>query len=162
MTKSFYYKHMQVHVAITRYYTYNNTSLVHTSSRKVSQVSWNSFLALLTQGYFLSLLFWQSTVGEDQLLVFQFSLSCLYILFSWLGMLHLLVLNAVVKMLSHTCHNKKLLFGTLFIADSQLYCNQATAATICLLLHTGIFQCVNRLYSPITVVLPSFILLLSS
>ena len=39
MTKSFYYKHMQVDVAITRYYTYNNTSLVHTSSRKVSQVS---------------------------------------------------------------------------------------------------------------------------
>jgi len=73
-----------------------------------------------------------------------FSVSVFFVLLackSFLGcmeMLHLLVLNTVIKMLSHTCHNKKLLFGALFIADSQLYCKQATVTTICTLAYSSV------------------------
>ena len=76
-----------------------------------------------------------------------FSVSIFFVLFvhllffSW--EMFRLFLNTVIKMLSHSCHNKKLLFRALFIADSHCECHskQATVTIIWLLLHIGIVKC---------------------
>ena len=120
-----------------------NSSLVHTSSGTVSHLSWNhswhcSHETMFSPSFTGSLQ-WQKT----------FSVSIFFVLFVHLlflhgwEMLHHLFLNAVIKMLFHTCHNKKLLFRALFIADShcECYSKQATVTIIWLLLHIGILKC---------------------